>query len=184
MALASYARRHPHDGHVEPTLKQLDDYLMRAYAEDVTTGFYQWGTMAAALRLQATGDKKFLAFITAQARKVLEARVREFDTPLHSCAWIEGLATAADVIRNAGAGDALLGRIETRIGVEMDKNRKLQIAPGLARLELGGEAYLASPKLAQYAGAFLEAAFKPYTRIDFTGHCLSAMVKLRRQRAG
>ncbi len=43
-----------------------------------------------------------------------------------------------------------------------------------------GGAYLASPRLPVYVGAFLAGVYRPYTRIDYTQHCLSAMIKLER----
>jgi len=78
--------------------------------------------------------------------------------------------------------EALTQRLRERIRNEMEKNRRLQISPRAERLQLGSDTYLTSPKLKEYAGAFLEGPFLPYARIDYTGHCLSTMVKLERYR--
>src|SRR5207245_7523396 len=66
LTLAQYSRLHPADQNVREALPDLERYLMRRYADDVTTGFYQWGTMAAAVRLQATGDTRFAEFVRNQ----------------------------------------------------------------------------------------------------------------------
>jgi len=58
---------------ITSVLEDLEAYLMTRYANDVTTGFYQCGTMAAALRLEQTSDSRFLSFIRAQARTLLDA---------------------------------------------------------------------------------------------------------------
>ena len=96
---------------------------------------------------------------------------------------MEGLVTAVRVLESADAGsETLTQRLRERIRDEMKKNRRLQIPPGAERLQLGRDTYLTSPHLKDYAGAFLEGPFLPSVRIDYTGHCLSAMVKLERYR--
>jgi hypothetical protein len=47
-------------------------------------------------------------------------------------------------------------------------------------MDFGQGVYLVSPKLRDFSGAFLEGRFRPYTRVDYTAHCVSAMVKLAR----
>lgn len=44
------------------------------------------------------------------------------------------------------------------------------------RLTLGGDASLSSSKIRQLSGAVLEGASRPYTRIDYPGHCGSALL--------
>ena len=152
---------------------------MARYADDVRTGFYQWGTMAAARRFKVTSNRKFLSFIRAQAEAYLKAPRREEWRGDNSCAAIEGLATAASMFRaHAPADGALLGRLEARLNEEMAKIRQLQIPPDTSRMDFGEGIYLVSPKLRDFSGAFLEARFRPSTRVDATAHCVSAMVKL------
>lgn len=124
-------------------------------------------------------DRKFLSFIRAQAEAYLKAPRREEWRGDNSCAEIEGLATAARMLRaHAPADGALLERLETRLSEEMTKIRQLQIPPDTSRRDFGEGIYLVSPKLRDFSGAFLEARFHPSTRVDATAHCVSAMVKL------
>ena len=60
----------------------------------------------------------------------------------------------------------------------MTKNRSLQILPDQTRIELGNGAYLSSPSVADYAGAFLAGMHQPYVRIDYTEHCICALTEL------
>ncbi len=54
----------------------------------------------------------------------------------------------------------------------------LQIIPGQDRIALGNGATLISPHLPDYAGGFLAGRDDPLLRIDITGHCLSAMIRM------
>jgi hypothetical protein len=62
----------------------------------------------------------------------------------------------------------------------METIRQLQIPPGASRMDFGEGIYLVSPRLRDFSGAFLEGRFRPFTRVDATAHCVSAMVKLAR----
>ena len=178
-ALAFYNDAFPGDIGVASVLESLDTYLMARYADDVKTGFYQWGTMAAARRFKVTSNQKFLSFIRAQAEAFLKAPRRDQWRGDNSCADIEGLATAARMLRaHAPADGAFLERLESRLNEEMETIRQLQIPPDTSRMEFGEGIYLISPRLRDFSGAFLEGRFRPSTRVDATAHCVSAMVKL------
>ncbi len=180
LALAYYSRLHPRDERVRSLLAGLDVYLVHRYRDETRTGFYQWGAMAAVERLRATSDDRFVRFLAAQAQKATQATASEKAPGSEGCADVEGLVSAAAVLRERRTDDLLVGRIEERIDRVMTGARRLQIPPQARRLAFADGAYLVSPKLAHLGGAFLESAAKPYTRIDFTGHCLSAMTKLQR----
>lgn len=181
LALAYYNELFPNDDSVARNLESLDAYLMARYATDVKTGFYQWGTMAAAHRLTVTANQKFVTFIRAQAQVYLDAPRSDRAHGNNSCYDIEGLATAVAVLRAKVTADgALLKRLEARVSEEMDTIRQLQIPPGIERMGFGEGVYLFSPRLREFAGAFLESRFRPYTRVDYTAHCVSALVKLAR----
>jgi hypothetical protein len=176
LALAYYHGVFPRDKRIASVLEDLEAYLMTRYAKDVTTGFYQWGTMAAAFRLEQTSDPKFLSFIRSQAQLWLERPRRDEWRGDSSCAHMEGLAVAARVLR--AHPDALLEKVVARLNEEMEKNRALQIPPNGGRIVFGEGVQLISPKLRDFAGAFLVGRFQAYTRVDETGHCVSAMTKL------
>lgn len=181
LALAYYHGIFPRDQRTLSALENLEAYLMTRYAKEVTTGFYQWGAMAAALRLEQTSNPRFLSFIRAQARTVLEAPRRDEWRDDSSCADMEGLAVAARVLRAQKDVDGpLLEQVAGRLNEEMEKNRELQIPPNEGRMAFGKGVQLISPKLREFAGAFLVGRFRPYTRVDETAHCLSAMTKLAR----
>lgn len=151
---------------------------MTRYANDVMTGFYQWGTMATARRSKATSNPKFVSFIRAQPLVYLDAPRRAPWRGNNTCSDIEGLATAAVLRAHSDADRPLLERIETRITEEMEMIRRLQIPPGTSRMDFGEGTYLHLPKLRDFSGALAESRFRPYTRVDATAHCVSAPVKL------
>jgi hypothetical protein len=179
LALAYYNGVFPRDKKITSALEDLEAYLMTRYANDVTTGFYQWGTMAAALRLEQTSDSRFLSFIRAQARTLLDAPRRDEWRGDSSCAHMEGLAVAARVLRaHPDVDRLLLEKVVARLNEEMEKNRALQIPPNGGRMVFGDGVQLISPRLRDFAGAFLVGRFRAYTRVDETAHCVSAMTKL------
>jgi len=179
LALAYYHGVFPLDKKITSVLEDLEAYLMTRYANDVTTGFYQWGTMAAALRLEQTSDSRFLSFIRAQARTLLDAPRRDEWRGDSSCAHMEGLAVAARVLRaHPDVDRLLLEKVVARLNEEMEKNRALQIPPNGGRMVFGDGVQLISPRLRDFAGAFLVGRFRAYTRVDETAHCVSAMTKL------
>jgi hypothetical protein len=182
LALAYYNGVFPRDKSIVSTLENLEAYLMTRYANDVTTGFYQWGTMAAALRLEQTSSPRFLSFIRAQAQALLAAPRRDEWRGDSSCAHMEGLAVAARVLRaHQDVDPPLLEKVLARLNEEMEKNRRLQIPPSGGRIAFGKGVQLISPKLRDFSGAFLVGRFRAYTRVDETAHCVSAMTKLARQ---
>ena len=179
LALAYYHELFPHDKSVSSLLNSLDTYLMTRYASEVSTGFYQWGTMAAARRLTVTSNTDYLNFIRTQALTLLGAPRPNRWRGDNSCAEVEGLATAARVLRAHKDPDrVLLERIRVRVNEEMEKNRRLQIPPKATRMMFADGVYLSSPNLRDFSGAFLEGSLRPYTRIDHTLHCVSALIKL------
>ena len=90
---------------------------------------------------------------------------------------VEGLATAAGVLSGQPEYSVIARRIAEKADQEMTKNQRFQVPPNVSRLDLGDGGYLVSRHLADFAGAFLPGASRVYTRIDYTGHCLAAMLK-------
>jgi hypothetical protein len=177
LALSHYHRRYPHDDAVARLVRGLDSYLMRRYDDDVATGFYQWGTMAAAVRFQTTLDRRFLDFIARQAARALDEAPWSETRHRNTCAMVEGLATAAPLLSSQPEYSVIARRLTEKVDQEMTKNQRFQIPPNVSRLELGDGIYLVSRQLGDFSGAFLAGASRVYTRIDYTGHCLAAMLK-------
>ena len=179
LAFARYVRSFPEDEAVAAITARLDDYMMRTYTAQPDEGFYAWGINAAAQRLAATRDIRFTRFIARQTRAFLDGIGKPVDPGENTCDMVEGLATAWHVLAAAADPDRdLLQRLRQRIDGEMAKNRSLQIEPGQTRIDRGGDTYLSSPSLKDYAGAFLAGTHHPYVRADYTEHCIVALLEL------
>jgi len=179
LALGTYVSMFPEDKEARAVLEALDDYLLDRYGTKHRLMFFHWGTLAAEVRYTATGDARFVAFITEQSRLFLDKKGPEpIAKSANSCAGVEGLATAERVLALSGNEPELLKRLRARIKAEMDLNLLLQIMPGQDRIALGNGATLISPNLPDFAGAFLAGRDDPLLRIDITGHCLSAMIRM------
>lgn len=160
-------------------LQDVDDSLIGGYAEKYNIDFYQWGTMAAAARYADSKDAKFLNFIKDQTSAFLDHK-RKPDSD-NNCASVEGMADALTTLVNAGQGNSdLSGRAREWIMQEMNKAEKLQIQPGQKELVFSN-ARLVAPRLEEFAGSFLAGRDNITTQVDFTAHCVSAMIKLQRQ---
>jgi hypothetical protein len=177
LTLAYHQRHQTKHPVVGSMLDSLEERLMRQYEGQFSIAFYQWGTMAAAVRWDATRRPRFLSFIERQAMDALTWL--STPRPGNTCATVEGLAAAAGVLREAAGHTDLLARLDQRIADEMRKNYGYQILKSRGRIDVGQDAYLVSRRLEEFDGAFVHEQGRPYTRIDFTGHCLSAMVKLQ-----
>ena len=179
LALAYYTRLFADDPATAAIVAQMDDYMMRTYATLPNADFYSWGMNAAAQRLAATSDTKFRRFIAQQTRAYLDSIAPPPGSSENSCDVVEGLGTALRVLTATADPDrGLIRRLRQRIDSEMAKNLSLQIQPGQTRIELGNGTYLSSPSVADYAGAFLAGRHEPYVRIDYTEHCISALMEL------
>jgi hypothetical protein len=150
------------------------------YAGQRSMGFFPWGMMAAASRFRATSEPKFLDFITQEGDQILQATKAPFAEDDNTCSLVEGLTAAAGALQSVERiNTELSGRLIERINSEMAKNRALQIKPAQERIGLAEGAYFFSERLRQYAGAFMAGRYLPYTRIDYTGHCMSAIIEMR-----
>lgn len=158
-------------------LEAVDSYMMEAYGRAPHIGFFHWGVMAAERRFADSGDDRFRRFAQSQARHYLEALRPKRSANSNTCYSLEGLIPALSL---TPADEPLREALQDRIAWEMAKNLTLQIHPGQRELDLGGETSLQSPHLKNFPGAFLAGRKKPFTRIDYTQHCLSAAVKYRR----
>src|SRR5262249_38480059 len=153
VALALYHRLVPADVSVRDLLTQLDQYFMTRYDNDVESGFYHWGAIAAAERFDVTADRRFLDFLGTQATKI--DPILAAPPFANSCASIEGLATASGVLAHQHGFEALAAKLAARIDLEMAQNRRLQIPPRAERMPVGRDVYLVSPDFPRFAGAFL-----------------------------
>ena len=160
-------------------LKKIDQYLMDSYSRKPRSAFYQWGVMAAAQRYAATGHMRFAEFIAQQTTAYMDELRPDMRQHANTCSAIEGLATAVGVLEAARLNERLRARVVQRVKEEMTKNLQFQIKPNQEKIDFGEDRILYSQGIRNFNGAFLNGLYRPKIRIDFTQHCLSAMIKYR-----
>lgn len=178
LALASHEQAFPGEPLLGQVLLELDDYLIERMTRTPDIGFYHWGAMAAQRRYQSTKSARFARFATEQTIALLERLRPQVHPDANSCYAVEGLLATATLLSGQPEGSELRERIEARVRAEMAKNLGLQVQAGQTELTLGPGRRLIAPELPQFAGAFLAGRDRPRLRIDFTQHCLSALLKL------
>ena len=179
LALAEYHGQFPQDARVAEILATVDDRLIKIYGSEFNIAFYHWGTMAAAARYADSKDPRFLHLIKYLTSEFLD-RKRQI-APYNDCTSVEGLADALGALVSAGEGTGELAeRVRRWVAREMTKTVKLQIRPGQKELTFAN-ARVVAPRLQEYAGSFLAGSYELKTQVDYTSHCVSAMIKLQRQ---
>jgi len=179
LALAQYHSAFPQDQRVSELLTDVDDALIKKYRGEFKIDFFHWGTMAAAARYADTKEKKFLDFIKAQTGAFLDRKKDQVNND-NNCASVEGVADALGALLSAGEGDSELAeRGRSWVATEMQKAKQLQIQPGQKELVFSN-ARIVAPRMQEFAGSFRSGIFAANTQVDFTAHCVSAMVKLKR----
>ena len=177
LALSIYFESYPNDEKVKVMLPALDAAMIKLYSAEPDIGFFHWGLMATARRYQQTKDERFVDFGVNQVNSFLTKLHPDFDEEVNSCYSVEGMAAFLPVLQQSQPNQVLAARLLGRLRQEMQKNLGMQIAPGQKTLALIGGRTLAAPELPKYAGAFINGLDRPQIRIDFTQHCLSAMLK-------
>lgn len=182
LALAHFARLFPADEAARGMLARADSYLMDRYGREPDTQFAHWGLMSASLRYRTTKESRFLKFIS----NLSEAYITELRPVVvpdrNACSAVEGLAAAALALSQGKRGDGVLfKKILERVEAQLSANLALQIMPGQVRFSLGNERYLEDPRIVDFTGAFLKGGHIPITRIDYTQHCLSALMRYAEQ---
>ena len=179
-ALAEYHRAFPQDRRAGDLLADVDAALMEKYGQHFKIDFVHWGLMAAAVRYADTRDWKTLEFIKAQTTEFLNRQESHPDNT-NNCADVEGIVDALGALRGGGEeGGALYARALRWAQAEMLEAGTMQIQPGQTELVFSN-ARITAPRLQELAGSFRSGLYRADTLIDLTGHCLSALVKLKRQ---
>ena len=180
LALAVYVETYPNDEKIKSIMPAIDTALMKLYSEHPDIGFFHWGLMATARRYEQTKDQKFIDFGAQQVNNFLTEMRPGFDEEVNSCYSVEGMSAVLPVLQKNPKNAALATRLLTRVRQEMSKNIAMQITPDQKSLTLIGGRTLIAPEITRYAGAFINGLDRPQIRIDFTQHCLSAMIKSER----
>ncbi|MGC2458298.1 MAG: hypothetical protein WA435_09900 [Gallionellaceae bacterium] len=179
LALAQYHREFPQDRRVSEFLADVDDALIKKYGGEFKIDFFHWGTMAAAARFADTKEKMFLDFIKVQTRAFLD-RKKDHSGNDNNCAQAEGVADALGALFSSGEGGSeLAGRAKEWVATEMQKAKQLQIQPGQKEITFSN-ARIIAPRMQEFYGSFRSGIYAANTQVDFTAHCVSAMVKLTR----
>lgn len=177
LALSIYAENYPNDEKVKPILPAIDAAMIKLYSKEPDIGFFHWGLMATARRYEQTKDQKFIEFGAQQVNHFLTQMRPNFDEEVNSCYSVEGMAAVLPVLQKDKKHASLTTRLQARLRQEMAKNIGMQIISDQKTLVLTGGRTLTAPELPRYAGAFINGLDRPQIRIDFTQHCLSAMLK-------
>ncbi len=166
-------------------LQRIDRYMQSVYAAAPTLQFFHWGLMAVAQRGSALEPRQSTRLVERNTRHVLDTVPETHVAQENTCTIVEGLAAAAQVLRREPQWDmALLKQIDDRITVEMAKNLSLQIQPGQSHVTSVDGTKLQIPPTLEATGAFVAWRLRPYIRIDYTGHCISALIELERKESG
>ena len=177
LALAHHQRLFPDHAEGAVLLERADRHFLVHYARAPDTGFLHWGLMAAAVRHQSTADARFSSY-SALLAYIQLTRLRPRLSPnANACSMVEGLAATATVLEGVPIHSALLARIAARIEAELNKSLQFQILPEQTQINLGPGRFFFDDTLHRRAGAFLNGRFNLKTRIDYTQHCLSALME-------
>lgn len=182
LALAVYADTHPDDAVRAVELADVDDVFLRRYSAHPDDLFFAWGAMAASQRYRTTRDTRFATYLQLQADEFLGRFEHRLSSADNNCATMEGVSAIVSALELSGETDS--GRMRALrdwLTQEIAKLPRLQIKPSQQGIDLGGEASLRAPRMAQYAGEFLNGIYEPVTQIDAAGHCLSALVTIQRR---
>ena len=183
LALAVYADTHPDDAASARELADVDDVFLRRYTDHPDDLFFAWGAMAAFQRYRTTRDPRFAAYLRHQGDEFVGRFEHRLSSSDNNCATMDGVAAILSAFLLSGETESGHVRdLRDWLTQEMGKLPRLQIKPGQQGLELGGDASLRAPRMAQYAGEFLNGLYEPVTQIDAAGHCLSALVTIQRGR--
>lgn len=183
LALAVYADTHQDDAASARELADIDDVFLRRYTDHPDDLFFAWGAMAALQRYRTTRDPRFAAYLRHQGDQFLGRFEHRLSSSDNNCATMEGIAAILSALLLSGETESERVRaLREWLTQEMAKLPRLQIKPGQQGLGLGGDASLRAPRMAQYAGEFLNGLYEPVTQIDTSGHCLSALVTIQQGR--
>ena len=173
LALARYAESYPHDRETAELLERLDDYVLERYRDSTSRQFHHWGSMAAAQRAAMSGDRRFDDFLAGLTRQFLSSNAPALDLTSNTCHVVEGLASSASRQAITEGTDPLATMTGEWIERLMAKNRQLQIRSDmLSRLDHIPQA----ARHRDFLGGFLHSAMPLRTRVDFTAHCLNALI--------
>lgn len=178
LALAHYLDLFPGTAEAEAVLVPLEALVMEKYLATPDRMFAHWGMMAAAQRFATTGDVRYREFIERLARAFIREMVPVTSPTANACAILEGLGAAAGAVANGG-DPALAKELRARLDHDLPISRALQIEALQTQVSFGTDRFYQDPKLANFVGAFRNGYYILRTRIDFTQHCLSALLRYR-----
>ena len=178
LALAHYVDLVPGEPEVAAMLERLEAGVMAKYLAAPDRMFAHWGLMAAAQRLETTGEPPYRDFLTEFGTNYVRNLMPSSESGNNTCAALEGLIAAAAALESRNVPQ-LAAELRTRIEADLPRNLALQLAGDGTRLEFGPDHYYEDPKLRNFIGAFLNGAYVLRTRVDSTQHCLSALLLYR-----
>lgn len=175
LALGVYAQMFPNDIVVQAILEQLETYLMTKYTKKFDISFFHWGLMATIKRYEPTQDQKFLTFATHQIQSFFKVQPK-YRPHVNACYSIEGLIPSYYYLKKRGQ-EALAKKIKERLDIELAKTKKFQVPKNAKSIKINKTTEIHSETLPSLSGGFINGDSRPQLRIDFTQHCLSALIK-------
>jgi hypothetical protein len=176
LALAHFERLFPGDPLVSDVLAKVDREFLVHYREHPDIGFMHWGLLAAGERYKSTGEEIFAQYAAHLAEHLLTELQPYFSPNSNACYLVEGLVAAAALLEHRSEFQSLLARLSTRIEAELVKALDLQLMLGQTQIDFGIGRFFYDESLSAHAGAFLNGRFFLRSRIDFTQHCLAALI--------
>lgn len=176
LALAEYVRIFPEEDSVRNMLVEFEEYLFNRYSEH-NSRFYHWGSMAAAVRAVTSNERKYTDFLYRLSLNYMNEDGSKAPRRGNSCASLEGLTTFIGTMQQLDRGqDPLVSRTREFVSRAMVNNRALQIDEDF----IANRADQAHHReaLNRHRGAFVESPEQPLMQVDYTGHCINAMLRL------
>lgn len=146
--------------------------------------YFLWGVQAAETRYASGAGEALHHYAVEKIRFYLDKRRPKMRKSAMHCASNEGLLAVLEALQSDDPANAEYGplkeRLSRRVEQEMEKHLTFQIPHGQKKISYGKGVYLYSDRLPKFAGAFLNGRYEIKTRLDFTWHCLSTLVKYSR----
>ncbi len=178
LALAEYSAVFSEDKDTQKFLIELEDYLFELYGDGSRRQFFHWGMMAAIVRANEISDSRLDDFIHQLTKSYIDSKEGEELPTDNSCAAVEGLASYVSYMNSHNRGqEALVLRARAYIARLMEINRRLQIGPHFIKILPTGEAF--ALQLNNYQGAFIKSLQEPLMQVDYTQHCLNALLRIK-----
>lgn len=176
LALTEYLNYDPNNRAVKAAVEKLEKYLLKKHTDSPTVQIFHWAMQAAAKRYQQTKNPNLRDFMIHQIKWLFEKRYPKHRPHMNGCFVAEGLVPVYKTLDEDPLFAVHAEKVRQRVVDVMNDVADLQIKEGQQQLAFDAGVTLNVPYLPDYAGAFIAGKHRPTIRVDFTQHCLSAML--------